>query len=82
MTDYSSQPTLPGEVDDKMRARPVPALRVVEAEEPRPAAAPTDVLGMAKRRLAAIEAELAAYKSKQSEAAMLRRMIEAAEVES
>ena len=40
---------------------------------------PTDILGAARARLVELEAELAAYRDKQQEAAMLRRMIAAAE---
>ncbi len=47
---------------------------------PPPSAIPaTDVLSLAKDRLAALEAELASYEAKRQEAAMLKRMIAAAE---
>lgn len=63
-----------------------PLLQVVEATSaaheprPRPSVQPaaTDVLGLAKSRLAQLEAELEAVNAKQREADMLRRMIAAA----
>ena len=45
---------------------------------PKPKAAPTDILGAARARLEQLELELADMRGKQQEAAMLRRMIAAA----
>lgn len=62
------------------QAKPQAAAPSVASRQLVPVASSLDVLGLAKARLTALEAELTALEAKRAEAAMLRRMILAAEM--
>ena len=62
------------------RPRPPVQAATRRADNAAPPRASFDVLGLAKARLVTLEGELSALESKRAEAAMLRRMIYAAEL--